>query len=330
MDSIVTRRHLLGAGLALAMPRLARAQSGTASEWPARPLRMVVPYPPAGGTDVISREIGNRLASATGWTVVIENRPGAGGNIGLDVVARAEPDGYTIGMGQAANLAINPSLYRNMPFDPLTDLATVSTIAQQPNVLVVRKDAPWADLTALVEDAKRRPGALTVGHSGAGTTGHLSGEMFARRAGIDIVVVPYVGAAPVLTDMLGGRIDMFFANPLAARGTLEAGSVRGLAVTSLERMRAMPDIPTVAEMGYPGYEAVNWTGVVAPARTPDAIVGRLNEVLREVLRHPAVLARLASDGSEPMGSTPQEFSAFLRREHKKWGDVIREASIRLG
>jgi tripartite-type tricarboxylate transporter receptor subunit TctC len=329
MESIIGRRRLLGAGLAAAaLPRLAAAQG--AVDWPTRPIRLIVPYPPAGGTDVISREVGHRIASATGWTIVIENRPGAGGNIGLDVVAKSDPDGHTIGMGQAANLAINPSLYRRMPFDPLTDLAPVSTVAQQPNVLVVRKDAPWADLNALVEDAKRRPGALTVGHSGAGTTGHLSGEMFALRAGINLVVVPYVGAAPVLTDMLGGRIDMFFANPLAARGTLESGAVRPLAVTSPARMRAMPDVPTVAELGYPSYEAVNWTGLVVPARTPMPVIMRINQVVRGVLEHPAVVARLAAEGSEPMGSSPEEFHAFLRAEHKKWGDVVRESKIQLG
>nr|WP_280842926.1 tripartite tricarboxylate transporter substrate binding protein [Pararoseomonas baculiformis] len=315
----------MGAGALLAIPAVVRAQG----EYPSRPIRLIVPYPPAGGTDVISREIGNRMAQATGWTVVMENRPGAGGNIGLDVVAKANPDGYTIGMGQAANLAINPSLYRRMPFDPLTDLAPVTTIAQQPNVLVVRKDAPWADLPALVADAKKRPGALTVGHSGAGTTGHLSGEMFAHRAGIELTVVPYVGAAPVLTDMLGGRIDMFFANPLAAKGTLESGGVRALAVTSLGRVGFLPEVPAVAERGYPGFEAMNWTGIVAPAHTPDAIVGRLNEVLREILRHPTVAARLSGEGSEPMGSTPQEFASFLRSEHKKWGDVIRDSRIQL-
>ncbi|MFH5926529.1 Bug family tripartite tricarboxylate transporter substrate binding protein [Roseomonas xinghualingensis] len=329
MTSTINRRNLLGAGLtAVTLSRVARAQPQT--EWPNRPIRLIVPYPPAGGTDVISREMGHRIASATGWTIVVENRPGAGGNIGLDLVAKSEPDGYTIGMGQTANLAINPSLYQRMPFDPLTDLTPVSTVAQQPNVLAVRKDAPWADLAALVADAKRRPGALTVGHSGAGTTGHLSGEMFALRAGINLVVVPYVGAAPVLTDMLGGRIDMFFANPLAARGTLESGAVRPLAVTSPQRMRAMPDVLTVAELGYPGYEAVNWTGLVLPARTPEPVLARMNQVVRGVLQHPAVVARLAAEGSEPMGSSPEEFQAFLRAEHKKWGDVVRESKIQVG
>ncbi|WP_027282102.1 Bug family tripartite tricarboxylate transporter substrate binding protein [Roseomonas gilardii] len=310
---------------ALAAPAVARAQGN----YPSRPIRLIIPYPPAGGTDAISREVGNRMTMLAGWTVVAENRPGAGGNIGLDLVAKSDPDGYTIAMGQTSNLAINPSLYPRMPFDPLKDLAPITTIAQQPNLLLVRRDAPWRDLAALVADAKARPDALTCGHSGAGTTGHLSGELFNRQAGIEVVVVPYVGAGPVMTDLLGGRIDMFFANPLAARGVLESGEVRALAVTSTARSRSFPDVPTVAELSFPGYEAVNWTGVVAPARTPAPIIARLNEVLRQILQQPAVVSRLSAEGSEPMGSTPEEFATFMRAENRKWGDVVRSARIQV-
>jgi tripartite-type tricarboxylate transporter receptor subunit TctC len=325
MSINLSRRSLLGAGMALSTPFL--TTQARAAAWPERPLRLIIPYPPAGGTDAISREVAHRMTEIAGWTVVTENRSGAGGNIGLDLVAKSDPDGYTIGMGQTANLAINPSLYPSMPFSPLRDLAPISTVAQQPNLLIVRKEAPWKDLEALVADARKRPGALNVGHSGAGTTGHLSGEMFAAQAGIEMVVVPYVGAAPVLTDLLGGRIDLFFANPLAARGVLEAGSVRVLAVTSPQRMRAMPAVPTVAELGFPGYEAVNWTGLVAPANTPAAQVMALNKVIRQVLQHPAVVARLATEGSEPLGSSPEDFAAFLRTENVKWARVVKEGKV---
>jgi len=321
----LSRRGLIGAGAALATPFL--AGQARAASWPERPLRLIIPYPPAGGTDAISREVAHRITEIAGWTVVTENRSGAGGNIGLDLVAKSDPDGYTIGMGQTANLAINPSLYPSMPFSPLRDLAPISTVAQQPNLLIVRKEAPWQDLAALVADARQRPGVLNVGHSGAGTTGHLSGEMFAVQAGIEMVVVPYVGAAPVLTDLLAGRIDLFFANPLASRGVLEAGSVRVLAVTSPQRMRAMPSVPTVAELGFPGYEAVNWTGLVAPAKTPPAQIMALNKVIRQVLQHPAVVARLATEGSEPLGSTPEDFATFLRAENIKWAKVVKEAKV---
>jgi tripartite-type tricarboxylate transporter receptor subunit TctC len=320
------RRHLMaGAALAAAMPRATHAQTA----WPDRPIRLIVPFPPAGGTDVISREIGGRIAAATGWNIVIDNRPGAGGNIGLDAVAKAAPDGTTIGMGQAANLAINPALYPRMPFDPLTDFALISLVATQPNVLVVGRNAPYRTLAELVAAGRAQPGSLTAGNAGNGTTGHLAGAMFARAAGIEIVHVPYRGAAPVLTDLLAGRVDFFFANPLAVKGVLESGDVRALAVTSATRSRTFPNVPTVAESGFPGFEAVNWTGLVAPARTPQPVIDRLSEETRKALAAPETIARLAAEGSEPFGSTPDRFRAFLAEEHAKWGRVVREAEIRL-
>jgi len=319
------RRHLLTAAAAVALPCAARAQAA----WPDRSIRLIVPFPPAGGTDVISREIGGRMATATGWNIVIDNRPGAGGNIGLDAVAKAAPDGYTIGMGQAANLAINPALYPRMPFDPLTDFALISLVATQPNVLVVARGAPYRTVADLVAAGKARPGTLTAGNAGNGTTGHLAAAMFAQAAGIEVVHVPYRGAAPVITDLLAGRVDMFFANPLAVKGMLESGDVRALAVTSAERSRTFPTVPTVAESGYPGFEAVNWTGLVAPARTPDAIIARLNEETRKALALPETIARLAAEGSEPFASSPERFRTFLVEEHAKWGRVVREARIEL-
>ena len=320
------RRQLIAtAALAAAMPHAVRAQAA----WPDRPIRLIVPFPPAGGTDVISREMAGRIATATGWNIVIDNRPGAGGNIGLDAVAKAAPDGYTIGMGQAANLAINPALYPRMPFDPLTDFALISLVATQPNVLVVGRNAPYRTLAELVAAGRARPGSLTAGNAGNGTTGHLAGAMFARAAGIEVVHVPYRGAAPVLTDLLAGRVDFFFANPLAVKGVLESGDVRALAVTSATRSRTFPDVPTVAESGFPGFEAVNWTGLVAPARTPQPIIDRLSAETRKALAMPETIARLAAEGSEPFGSTPARFREFLAEEHAKWGRVVREARIQL-
>lgn len=319
------RRHLLAAAAIAAAPLPARAQAA----WPDRPLRLIVPFPPAGGTDVISREIAGRIAAATGWTIVIDNRPGAGGNIGLDVVAKAAPDGYTIGMGQTANLAINPALYPRMPFDPLTDFAFISTVATQPNVLVVARTAPFQSLADVVAAARARPGTLTAGNAGNGTTGHLAGAMFARAAGIEITHVPYRGAAPVLTDLLAGRIDLFFANPLAVKGQIESGALRPLAVTSERRAAALPAVATVAEGGFPGFAAVNWTGLVAPARTPAPVVARLSEETRKALAAPETVARLAAEGSEPLGSTPDAFRGLLVEEHAKWARVVREARIQL-
>ncbi|HWT09778.1 MAG TPA: tripartite tricarboxylate transporter substrate binding protein [Roseomonas sp.] len=319
------RRHLMAAAALAAAPCAARAQAA----WPDRPIRLIVPFPPAGGTDVISREVGARIAAGTGWNIVIDNRPGAGGNIGLDAVAKAAPDGYTIGMGQASNLAINPALYPRMPFDSLTDFALISIVASQPNVLVVRRNSPLRSLADLVAAARARPGTMTAGNAGNGTTGHLAGALFARAAGLEFIHVPYRGAAPVVTDLLAGRVDIFFANPLAVKGVLESGDVRALAVTSPARALAFPDVPTVAELGFPGFEAMNWTGLVAPARTPEPIIARLSEETRKALTLPETVARLATEGSEAVGSTPAQFRDFLRLEHVKWGQVVRDARIQI-
>jgi tripartite-type tricarboxylate transporter receptor subunit TctC len=315
----------MGSTLAGLLPNAARAQGN----WPDRPIRLIVPFPPAGGTDVIARELASKLGIATGWNLVVDNRPGAGGNIGLDAVAKAPADGYTIGMGQAANLAINPALYPRMPFDPLRDFALVSTVASQPNVLVVAKGSPFRTIAEIVKAAKAKPGGLTVGNAGSGTVGHLAGELFALRAGIEMVAVPYRGAGPVLTDLLGGRVDLFFANPLAVRGALESGDLRAVAVTSAKRMRTLPEVPTIADAGFDGFEAINWTGLVAPAQTPAAIVTRLNEAVRKALLQEEMIARLSAEGSEPMGSTPEEFRTFLVAEHAKWGKVVRDAHVQV-
>ncbi|WP_426959389.1 Bug family tripartite tricarboxylate transporter substrate binding protein [Muricoccus radiodurans] len=316
-------RGLTGAGLALATPRLARAQS----DWPNRPIRLIVPFPPAGGTDVISREMGSRISTATGWTIVAENRPGAGGNVGIDAVAKAAPDGYTIGMGQCSNLAINVTLYPNIPYQPLRDLSLISLIAVQPNVIVVGKTSPIRTLADFVAAARARPGGLTQGHAGSGTVGHLSEELFDIRAGIQTVIVPYRGAAQVATDLIAGRLDGYHANPLAVRGMLDSGDMRPLAVTSPRRIPLLPDVPTVAEQGYPGFEAMNWTGLVAPANTPAPIVARLNEEARKALTRPDVVARIVAEGGEPNPSTPEEFRTFLAAEIEKWGKAVRDARV---
>ena len=322
----MNRRTLLGAAgsaaLLPALPRLARAQPA----WPDRPLRMIVPYPPGGGTDVVARELAQRLTAATGWNVVVENRPGAGGNIGIDAVATAR-DGHTIGLGQTSNLAINPTLYPTIPYQPLRDLSLISLVASQPNVLVVAKASPMKTLSDLVRTAKARPGALTAGHPGSGTVGHLSVEMFIRRAEIDIVIVPYRGAGQVMTDLMADRIQLYSANPLAVRGMLESGDMRALSVTSAARLPTLPEVPTIAESGYPGFEAVNWTGVVGPASMPPAVVARLNAEIGKALALPAMRDRLTTEGSTPRPSSPEEFRVFLTSEIEKWGQVVREGKV---
>src|SRR5882724_10797202 len=244
------------------LPGLAFAQN-----WPARPIRMIVPFPAGGGTDAISRQLAERIGNATGWSIVIENRAGAGGNIGLEAVAKAQPDGYTIGMGQAANLAINPSLYAKMPYDPLKDFALISLVATQALVAVVSAKSPYRSLGELIAAAKAKPGTVTIAHTGNGTVGHLAGEVFARQAGIKVLIVPYKGAAQVVTDILGGQVDLLFGNPLAVMPLSSAGLLRPIAVTALQRLAALPEVPTVDETGYRGFEAANWSGLVAPAKT---------------------------------------------------------------
>jgi tripartite-type tricarboxylate transporter receptor subunit TctC len=318
------RRHLL-LGAALAAPALAHAQGS----YPDRAIRLVVPFPPGGGTDTISREVAGRMQALSGWTVVPENRPGAGGNIGLDAVAKATPDGYTIGMGQAANLAVNPALYPNMPFQAMRDFAFVSLVATQPLVLVVAKQAPWADVQALAAAVRTAREPLTAGHPGNGTLGHLSGELFGHRLGAEIMAVPYRGAGNVVTDLMAGRVDMYFGTPSTVRGLLDSGELRALAVTSRARSPFLPDVPSLVESGFEGVEAENWTGIVAPARTPPAIIARWNAELRRALDTSEMREKLAQDVSLPRGSTSEEFRAFLEAETQKWGGIVREARIQL-
>jgi len=321
------RSFCLGTGAAAAgalLPALVAAE-----DWPARAIRMIVPFPAGGGTDAISRQLAERITHATGWSIAIENRAGAGGNIGLESVAKAAPDGYTIGMGQAANLAINPSLYPRMPYDPLKDFALISLVATQALVAVVSAKSPYRTLGDLIAAAKAKPGTVTVAHTGNGTVGHLAGEVFARQAGIKVLIVPYKGAAQVVTDILGGQVDLLFGNPLAVMPLASAGLLHPIAVTSLQRLPALPEVPTVEEIGYRGFEATNWSGLVAPAKTPAAVVARLNAEVNAALRQPELVAKLAIDSSEPLPSSPERFAEFLRAEHAKWGSLIRDAGIKL-
>jgi tripartite-type tricarboxylate transporter receptor subunit TctC len=318
------RRMILAAAASLAAPRIASAQPA----WPDRPIRLIVPFPPGGGTDMVARELGTRMAAAAGWTIVADNRPGAGGGIGLDAVAKSPADGYTIGLGQTSNLAINPALYRTLPYDPLRDFTPIGIVARQPNIIVVARASPVRNLADLIALARSRPGQLSAGHPGNGTVGHLQGEVLNRRAGIDITQVPYRGAGGVVADLLAGRLDVYSANPLSVKGVLESGDVRAIAVTSATRATAFPDVPTLIEQGLP-VEIVNWTGLVAPARLPAPILARYGEEMRRALAGDEIRARLAAEGSEPVASSPEQFRTFLEAEVAKWGAIVREGNIRL-
>jgi tripartite-type tricarboxylate transporter receptor subunit TctC len=325
--TLLPRRGVLAALGAVAASAVLPTRA-TAQSWPARPIRLIVPGPPGGGTDLISRLLAERIAAASGWTIVVENRAGARGNIGLDAVAKAAPDGHTIGMGQATNLAINPTLYARMPFDPLTELAPIGSVASQGLVVVVAAGSPFRTLADLVAAAKAEPHAISVAHPGNGTLGHLGGVLFARRAGIDLTMMPY-RAASLTTQLTGGQVDVLLGDPVALMPFVKSDVFRALAVTSFGRLEALPDVPTVGEAGYPGFAATNWSGLVAPAQTADEIIAEINAHVVAVLHWPGLAERLARDGTVPFPSSPTEFADFMRAEHAKWGAAVTDAGVRV-
>ena len=314
----------LAATLAILTPQAVAAADG----YPSRPVRFVVAFPPGGGTDIIARSIAQKLAERIAQQVVVDNRPGAGGNIGTDIVAKSAPDGYTLLMGSAGPLAINASLFAKMPFDPIKDLAPVTLAASTPNVLVVHPSLRAATVKELIALAKARPGEINFASSGHGTPAHLAGELFNSMAGVRMVHVPYKGAAPALADLLGGQVQLMFSTMPPALPHVKAGKLRALAVTSAKRSPAAPELPTVDEIALPGFEANTWHGVVVPAGTPGAIVARLNREIVAILHLPDVIERLSGQGAEPVGSTPEEFAAYIRAETVKWARVVRESGAK--
>jgi len=315
--------------LCLFLVSLAFGFSAQAQEYPTKPIKLIVPFPPAGGTDVLSRSISQSIMTNTKWVIIIDNKPGAGGNIGLDTAAKSPPDGYTIAMGQTANLAVNPTLYSKLPFDPLKDFEPIALVSSQPLILVVSTSSPWKTLKEFVDAAKASPGKLNMASSGNGTIGHIGGELFQRRAGIKMAHVPYKGAGPAVADLMGGSIDCFFGNTQAVGGLVTGGKLRPIATTSPNRLANFPDVPTVAELGYPGFEAATWSGLVAPAGTPKAIIDRLNAEANKALGNPEMKQRLYEDGSTPLGGSAKDFAEFIKTENVKWGTAVREAGIKL-
>ncbi|EJL69910.1 hypothetical protein PMI12_04970 [Variovorax sp. CF313] len=319
------RRAFLACAAAAAWLNAAPAFADTA--WPDKPVRLIVPYTPGGATDIVARLVAQKLADDTKWTFIVDNRAGGNGNIGMDVVAKAKPDGYTIGLGQTANLAINPTLFPKMPYDALKDLMPVSVVASQPVVLVVRADAPFKTLAELVAAAKAKPGEIRQALAGTGTLGHMAGEVLAKRAGFKVLNVPYKGAAPAITDLLGGQTDYMFATPQGALSMVKGGRLRALAVTSAKRLPVMPDVPTVAE-SYKGFEAVDWKALVAPAGTSPEIVKKLSAAVDKALAKPATISQLLAEGSTPVGGSPEQAVQYIKAEHARWGAAVREAGVR--
>ena len=298
-------------------------------KWPSRPITWMVPFAAGGTTDVLGRVIANKLGPALGTTVVVDNKPGAGGNIGSDFVAKAAPDGYTILGGTISSHAINVSLYPNMPYDPVKSFQPVSLIGTLPNVLVVNANSPYKTLNDVIAAARAKSEALTFGSSGNGTSQHLSGELFQSMTGAKMLHIPYKGGAPAMQALLGQQVDLVFENIVAAVPLVQSGKLRALAVTSSTRAGSLPNVPTVAEAGLPGYEIVSWQAVFAPAGTPQPVVQRLSSEIGKIIRDPEVAARLAALGVEPSGAGPAELGALQKSEVAKWAKLIKASNIKL-
>jgi len=295
-------------------------------EYPARPVRIVVPSPPGGGTDIVARVLAQHLSKAMGQPFFVENKPGAGNMIGIEFVARAPADGYTV-LFVASTLALNSVLYKKVPYDPVKDFAPIALAATAPNVLIVNPALPAQTLAEFIALAKKRPGALSYGTPGIGTSPHLSMELLKSMAGIDLQHVPYRGTAAAVTDLIGGQIAATFANALTAKPQVDAGRVRALAVSGPKRIEALAAVPPVAEAGVPGYEAMQWYGLVAPAGTPAPVIARLNAEAVKALQSDEMREKLALDGAQPVGSSPAEFGSLIKSELEKWTRVARAAGI---
>ena len=307
--------------LAAALPAAAQ------DPYPSRAVRMLVPYAPGGATDIIARHVANRLPEVLGQSVVVENRAGAGGTIAADVVARANSDGHTILLATIAALAVAPHLNSKLPYNPLRDFAPISMATVSGNVLVVHPSVQAKTLAEYVKEANSRPGGIPYGTSGVGSAGNLAGELFRLTAKANLVHVPYKGGGPAMSDLLGGQIPSVFASATTATPQVKAGKLRALGATGSKRSAALPDVPTIAEQGYPGYEATNWYAYVAPAKTPRNIVARLNTEIVRTLRDPETHEAILKLGEEPTPSTPEELARHIEREHATWGRVIKEAGI---
>ena len=303
------------------------ALSANAQTYPSKPIRFVSPYPPGGANDILARIISPRLGEFLGQQLVIENRGGATGNIGAEYVAKAPPDGYTILMGQASNLTINVSLMK-MPYDPVKDLAPVTLVATTPNLLVVHPSLPVKTVKDLVALAKVKPGTINYASSGSGSAGHLAAELFKRVAHIEMVHIPYKGAAPALTDVVAGQAQLYFTSPISAQPFVKGGRLRMVAVTSLKRSSSMPDIPTVAESGYPDFEVVSWWGVLTPAGVSKDVLSRLHTEITKVLALPETKTKFADQGADVASDTPEQFAAYIKSEIAKWGKLIKELGVK--
>jgi tripartite-type tricarboxylate transporter receptor subunit TctC len=298
------------------------------AQYPDKPIRYVVPYPPGGPLDTVARLLGQKVSERLGQPVIVDNKPGAGGNIGADFVAKSAQDGYTILMGAVATHAINPALYAKMPYDPVKDFTPITLIGVTPNVLVVNPTVPAKDVKEFIAYAKANPGKLNFGSGSTGSAGHLAGELFNGMAGVQMTHIPYKGAAPAMQDLIGGQIHLMFDNMASSLPQVKAGKIRALAVTTPKRASAAPELPTIAESGLPGFDISTWFGLFAPANVPKDVVAKLHAEFARALALPDVREKLASLGIEPVGNKPEEFAAYIKSEAVKYGDVIKKSGAR--
>ena len=296
-------------------------------KYPVKPVRIIVPFAPGGSTDIFARLLAERLQAPLGQPVVVENRGGASGNIGAEAVAKSTPDGYTVLMATTGVMAINNALFKGMPYDAAKDFEPVVYVASITNVLIVATDSPLKSVAELIAAAKREPGKLSFASAGAGASTHMSAELFKAMAGVDLLHVPYKGSGPAMPDVIAGRVSMMFENMPGAVSHIRGGKVRVLAVTGLKRTPALPEVPSVAESGVPGYESLSWSGFAVPAGTPPETIARLNREVNAILAAAEMRQKFADQGAEPVGGTPETFAAHVKREREKWAGVIRAANI---
>lgn len=315
--------------LTLALLTTLTSFSSLADTWPAKPIRLVVPFPAGGGTDIVARDVSNKLTATTKWTFIVDNKPGSGGNLGIDTVAKAPADGYNLVIGQTSNLAINPTLYSKLPYDPLKDLTPVGLIGSAPLALVVAANSPYKTLADAVAAAKTQPGGLNYATSGNGTVAHLATEMFQREAGVKLTHVPYKGASQGLTDVIGGLVHIYVSSVPTLLGHIKSGKLRALAVTASKRTDDLPQVPTVAESGYKGFEVVTWFGLLGPANLPASVVTSVNTELNKALSAPDLRKKLEDQGLDVSPASADQFGKLIRSDIVKWGGVVKASGAKV-
>lgn len=326
---LLTLSRLTRQGLLAALLSVATVCAWSQGTYPHKTVRLIVPFPPGGGNDVIARVVAQKLTDKWGQTVVVDNRAGANGIVGLQALMQAPADGYTLAVGAAGPLAVNPSLYAKLPYDPIKDFAPVTNLVNFPLLLVTHPSVPAKTTRELVALAKSKPGQLTYASPGSGNSGHLAGELFNSMAGVQIVHIPYKGQGPAQTDLMAGQVNMLYSSIPSVINQVKSGQLTAVAVGSAKRLSSIPDVPTISESGVPGYEAYSWVGLVAPAHTPPDIVRKVYRDVSDILKQRDVADKLNQQGALPVGDTPEEFAQYIRDEIAKWGKVVRDANIKL-